>query len=333
MARRGGRVPGPYKERPAILDGRPNRATCPRRRYICNVRKRKARAQPTRSARSGRSIRPPRMLSALVALLVIFAGLTRAFAGPPFFTDDPETVDYQHWEFYTATQYENDKGGPFGTAPHFEANYGVVPNVQLHLLVPDAYARPRGGPTLLGPGDVELGVKYRFLQESDYVPMAGIFPLMEVPTASKARGLGTGQAQSFLPLWLQKSNGPWTTYGGGGYWINPGAGNRNYWYLGWLLQRDITKWLTLGAEIFHNTPAAAGAPHEIGDNRGAGELHRHAPLHLLRRNGHQGTGELFLLCSLFNHLGTRVRKGDIRGTGINPGCIDTHCSGCVLVFP
>lgn len=99
--------------------------------------------------------------------------------------------------------------------------------------------------------------------------MAGIFPLMEVPTASKARGLGTGQAQSFLPLWLQKSNGPWTTYGGGGYWINPGAGNRNYWYLGWLLQRDITKWLTLGAEIFHNTPAAAGAPHEIGYNLGA----------------------------------------------------------------
>src|SRR5208282_306183 len=118
----------------------------------------------------------------LAVLLVAIAGFTPALAGPPFRTDDPETVEYRHWEFYTATQYENDGGNLVGTAPHMEVNYGVVPNVQLHLLVPDAYVHPRGGPTLLGPGDVELGVKYRFLQEGDYLPMAGIFPLLEAPT-------------------------------------------------------------------------------------------------------------------------------------------------------
>ena len=35
--------------------------------------------------------------------------------------------------------------------------------------------------------------------------------------------------------------GPRTTYGGGGYWINPGPDNKNFWQLGWLGQRDITK--------------------------------------------------------------------------------------------
>jgi hypothetical protein len=51
--------------------------------------------------------------------------------------------------------------------------------------------------------------------------------LLEVPTGSKSDGLGSGQMQAFLPLWLQKCVGDWTVYGGGGYGINPGAGNEN----------------------------------------------------------------------------------------------------------
>jgi len=210
-----------------------------------------------------------RLFTAAIVVFGILAGVTALFAGPPFRTDDPEPVDYQHWEFYTATQYQNDRGNLSGTAPHLEANYGVAPNVQLHLIVPDAYNRPKAGPALFGPGDVELGVKYRFIQESEYVPMVGTFPLLEAPTGSKARGLGTGQAQLYLPLWLQKSVGPWTSYGGGGYWINPGTGNKNYWYAGWLLQRDINKWLTLGAELFHITPLTTDGQTETGYNIGA----------------------------------------------------------------
>ena len=34
-----------------------------------------------------------------LALLGV-AGAARG--GPPFVTDDPEPVDYQHWEFYTS---------------------------------------------------------------------------------------------------------------------------------------------------------------------------------------------------------------------------------------
>ena len=207
-------------------------------------------------------------LLAAFVISCVFSPATLLLAGPPFRTDDPEPVDYEHWEFYTATQYENDRGDLTGTAPHFETNYGVMENVQLHLLAPLAYDRPARGPLLVGPGDVELGVKYRFLQESDRAPMAAVFPLLEVPAGSEARGLGTGRAQVFIPLWLQKSWGPWTTYGGGGYWINPGTGNRDYWYAGWLLQRNIFPWLTLGVELFHMTPATTDGQHETGYNVG-----------------------------------------------------------------
>ncbi len=219
-------------------------------------------------AGKGPGARPSGTWAALIVLWGILAAATTVYAGPPFRTDDPEPVDHRHWEFYTATQYQNDGGDLAGTAPHFEANYGAAPDLQFHLLAPLAYDRPSGGPALFGPGDVELGVKYRFLQESDHIPMAGIFPLLEIPTGSKARGLGTGRLHLFIPLWLQKSWGPWTTYGGGGYWINPGTGNRNFWYGGWLLQRDIFTWLTLGAELFHTTPSTTDGQYETGYNVG-----------------------------------------------------------------
>jgi hypothetical protein len=174
-------------------------------------------------------------------------------AGPPYITDDPEPVDYQHWEFYLATQHEVTRDGAAGTLPHIEINYGAVPNLQLHLIAPLAYARPSDGGTNYGPGDIELGAKFRFVQESDRIPMVGTFPLLELPAGSESKGLGSGHLHGLLPLWLQKSVGPWTGYGGGGYWFNPGPGNLSYWYIGWLLQRHLSELATLGAEIFYTT--------------------------------------------------------------------------------
>jgi hypothetical protein len=117
-------------------------------------------------------------------------------------------------------------------------------------------------------GDTELGAKYRFIHETDNIPQAGIFPLVHLPSGDSNRDLGSGHVQAFLPMWLQKSWGPWTTYGGGGYWINPGTDNKNYWQLGWLLQRDITKVLTLGAEIFYFGKQTTDGRDETGYNIG-----------------------------------------------------------------
>lgn len=192
----------------------------------------------------------PVTVVALLAGLATFA-VTAAWGGPPFVTDDPEPVEYHHGELYVSSQYANNRDGKEGTLPHVEFNYGIIPDVQLHLLVPLAYTRPAGGPTAYGLGDTEMGVKYRFIHESETTPQVGIFPLAEVPTGDSDRGLGSGHVPFFLPLWVQKSWGPWTTYGGGGYWLHPGHGNRDFWQLGWLGQRDITKALTLGAEIFY----------------------------------------------------------------------------------
>jgi hypothetical protein len=171
-------------------------------------------------------------------------------AGPPFLTDDPEPVPFKHWEFYLFSTVDATPKSTNGTGPAFEFNVGALPNLQVHLVLPLGFTAPQGEPSAYGLGDMEFGFKYRFIQETDYRPMVAVFPLLEIPTGDANRGLGNGRAWGKLPLWLQKSWGPWTTYGGGGYAINPAPEQRDYFFGGWLLQRDFGERLTLGGEIF-----------------------------------------------------------------------------------
>jgi hypothetical protein len=175
----------------------------------------------------------------------------RIYAGPPFLTDDPMPVDYQHWEAYLFTAGDDHPGnGYIIQGPAVEMNYGVLPDTQLHLIVPMTTVGGNGAPTVSGLGDTEFGIKYRFLHEANWWPQIGIFPLIELPTGNSGRGLGNGRTWFKLPLWAQKSWGPWTTYGGGGAALNSAPGQRNYPFGGWLLQRDLGPHLTLGDEIF-----------------------------------------------------------------------------------
>jgi hypothetical protein len=191
--------------------------------------------------------------------LGFLAAAAVARAGPPFVTDDPEPVEYRHWEVYLGSQYQHGDDGAAGTLPHVEVNYGAAPNLQLHLLAPVAFAAPSGSGRQSGYGDTELGAKYRLVDEGDGGMQVGVFPLVELPTGNSAKGLGGGHTQVFLPVWLQKSFGTWTTYGGAGYWFNPGAGNRNWWFAGWLVQKQVGAGLTVGAEIFHETSQSDSA--------------------------------------------------------------------------
>ena len=205
-------------------------------------------------------------LSAVIALLTSGP----ASAGPPFITDDPEPVDYGHWEVYGFSAGAHGQGDTSGLGPSVEVNYGALPNLQLHVIGGLAEADPPGGHLRMGVSDTELGAKYRFVDPGpdDWWPQIGVFPLLEMPTGDARRGLGAGYWQEFLPLWVQKDFGEWTTYGGGGYWINPGPGNRNYWFTGWLLQRKVTDSLALGGEVFHQTSSMIGRDGSWGFNLG-----------------------------------------------------------------
>jgi len=91
-----------------------------------------------------------------------------------------------------------------------------------------------------------------------------VYPQILVPVGNQKFGFSTGHTQIFLPIWLQKDFGPWTAYGGGGYWINPGAGNKNYGFLGAALWRKVNDRLHLGVEVFGQTSPSVGVKASTG---------------------------------------------------------------------
>jgi hypothetical protein len=187
------------------------------------------------------------------AVVLFLAGPWLAIAGPPFVTDDPEPVDYQHWEFYVASQHVATTDGWSGTVPQLELNYGAAPDLMLHLIAPLAYDAPSAARRHYGYGDTEVGFKFRFLQETANLPEAGVFPLLEIPTGNEQDGLGSGDLQALLPLWLQRRFGDWTVYGGGGYGINSGTGNRDWGFGGMVVQWQVAHDAALGVEVNHRT--------------------------------------------------------------------------------
>ena len=113
-------------------------------------------------------------------------------------------------------------------------------------------------------------MKYRFIDEDDegWRPQMAIYPNVELATGNAKSDLGSGYTRAFLPLWLQKSFGDWTTYGGGGYWLNKHADNRDYWFGGLVLQRKINDTLSLGTEIFEQGKDSANDKITAGFNIG-----------------------------------------------------------------
>jgi hypothetical protein len=220
-------------------------------------------------------------------MIVINAHL--CFAGPPFGTDDPETVIFKHWEYYISSINMYQSGVWSGTLPHFELNYGLVPNVQVHLELPMNYdyARQRG--FNYGYANTELGIKYRFIQETGRSPQIGTFPIIEIPTI-RNNEFNNRKAKIMLPLWVQKSWGKLTTYGGAGYWINPGTNNKNWIFSGWEIQYDISTTLTLGGEVYYHSADAENNKSETGFNLG-GFVNFTEKFHLIFSIGHSLTND------------------------------------------
>lgn len=267
----------------------------------------------------------------IALFLLSMLAAVKVWAGPPFQTDDPTPIDFRHYEVYLfgttdGTPVEVDPAGPA-----IEANWGAAPNLHLHIILPFGAIIPSNnpryspagiGPTAYGLQDIELGAKYRFIKETKHRPEIGTFTMLEIPTGSYSRGLGVGKVWYKLPIWAQKSWGPWTTYGGAGYQIVRQNQYRNFAYGGWLLQRDLGKKFTLGAEIYsHGAEGLATAQTrsttliDVG-----GYYYIHKPgLQILFAYGHSAFGQT----ENYAYLGLYHTWGSDKGKGLN-GFIGRH---------
>lgn len=179
------------------------------------------------------------------AALAFMGAAAPAIAGPPYLTDDPVPTDTGHWEIYAFASGEGRRSALDQDAG-FDLNYGAVEGVQLTATLPLSFSHAPHEGWRSGTGDVELGTKYRFIDDKAAGFSAAIFPRVILPTASRSPG---EKMRLLLPLWLGKDFDGTSLFGGGGYMLNPGAGNRDFWQVALALTHDVTRNVSMGAEI------------------------------------------------------------------------------------
>lgn len=257
-------------------------------------------------------------------LMVLF-GCATAMAGPPFQTDDPDPVPFQHFEMYAFGLSDGTpEGGTTLEYPGYELNYGVAPNVQLHAVIPIvASLPPNNGAVNYGVGDTELGAKIRFVKETKLLPEVGIFPFIELPSGNAAKGLGVGATWYRLPLWIQKSWGPWTSYGGGGETLVPAAGYKDFPFAGLLVQRQLNKKVMLGMELYgHGAEGAAATSMRSSTMADLGGTYEFRDgFDLLFAGGHSvvGQAETYTYLALYWTWGPRGKSGSDDSDSGKPG--------------
>ena len=190
-------------------------------------------------------------------------------AGPPFVTDDPEPVKYGHWEVNYGASKIWRVGSASAALPVIDINYGIASDVQLHLQPRYSLEKDAQGQRA-AVDDTEVGAKYRFLnrEQDDMSFMAGIYPMLQLPTGDGRLGAGRGRLQALLPVWFQAGIANWTVYGGLGYRVNQGPQNKNSIFTGVTTLHQFRPWLQLGGEIFRETANARDSVSTSGFNLG-----------------------------------------------------------------
>lgn len=222
-----------------------------------------------------------RPLRLALLLAVAATAATPAVAGPPYITDDAAPTDTGHWEIYAFSAGEVF-GSDVDDDTGFDLNYGGFKDVQLTATLPLSFSHSAASGWRGGTGDIELATKYRFLNSDGSGISAAIFPRVFLPTSSIVSGEKT---RLLLPVWAGKDfAGGTSIFGGGGYELNPGPGNRDFWQAGIAVTHDFTKGLNLGAEAFRQGPDTVGATSETDIGAGA-IVHILGPASLLVSGG------------------------------------------------
>jgi hypothetical protein len=172
----------------------------------------------------------------------------------------------QRWAIGFGALYTQREGETAAWLPSLEVNYSPSDRLQLHSMIPIVYDRLDGFSAEYGVGDLELGIRYRFIDEDPqgWRPSVAVYPLIDLPTGDASRNLGTGRIHAFLPLWFSKAFGSWIPFGGGGYWINPGPSNKNWTFAAVGIIHVLSAQWSLNGQIFYASSPKVGIKEQTG---------------------------------------------------------------------
>ena len=155
--------------------------------------------------------------SKLILFLLLVMTASKLLAqGPPYQTDDPVPVDLHHYEFYIFGGMDGTPAEIDSTGPAFEFNWGAIPRVQLHAILPWGVIAPSNnpvylpggtGPSAFGLNDMELGVKIAIIKETKHIPQIGTFTMFEMPTGTMTKDWAWERSGTNFPSGCKRTTG------------------------------------------------------------------------------------------------------------------------------
>jgi hypothetical protein len=130
----------------------------------------------------------------VILLVFLFFGLSApAFALRPLTTDDAYTVEKEMFQleagFDAARQDNHDRD----YSPSLTLTYGLLEQLDWAIGSGYLFFDPKEGKRENGLADTELKLKYRPIDEKDWIPSLAVSGILKIPTASESKGLGSGQ--------------------------------------------------------------------------------------------------------------------------------------------
>jgi hypothetical protein len=164
-------------------------------------------------------------------------------------TDDPDTPGSGNWEINVGYIEERNKLERLRSVPHVDVNYGLGERIQLKYEIGWLHADVADSGSRSGLDDSGLGVKWRFLDQSEAGLNMSVYPQLTVEnsTGSAGRGIAAAGPSLLLPVELSRDFGQLRMVGEIGYQVLRGGNNeRVLGILGGLL---VSERLELMSEI------------------------------------------------------------------------------------
>ena len=202
---------------------------------------------------------------------VCCSGITAyAQGGPPMITDDTETVPRGHWEINTAFTVERGSDGRTFGFPALDVNYGLSEHLQLKVELPWLMLHNNGQPAVHGPGNVNIGVRWRFRDEKEHHRVAmSIYPqfAFNTPGSSSVRlGIVDRGPEFLMPLQIQTEAGGFGFNADMGYRFRRGPDSVMY---GFVVGRELNKRVEVLGEIHGEGTARQLSDSEVVYNLGS----------------------------------------------------------------
>jgi cobalt/nickel transport protein len=114
-------------------------------------------------------------------------------AARPLSTDDAWTVERGRFQLETGFDFARQENHDRELSPSMTLTYGLFERMDMGIGSGYLFLHPAEGKEENGFTDTELKIKYRLMDEKDWLPSFAVSGKVKIPTASEFKGLGQGR--------------------------------------------------------------------------------------------------------------------------------------------